>query len=437
MLTAKKAKVSKLPTTTGVYIFKHGAKTLYVGKANNIKNRVSSYFSKSVPAKIKELIKEATKLSFHKTDSEPEALILEAKLIKSFQPKYNVLFRDDKNYFFVGFTKEKYPRVFLTHQLKLKKFHDKASFIGPFTEGSALKIILRNLRKTLAFCTCKSKHDKLCFNYHLKLCFGVCCLKPRVLAGRYKYLNNSSSRKRYLESIFYLKSVLSGNKKSLMRDLKKQMLKAAKEEDFERAIEIRKITRSLDNILEHKHVNFKNEFIERAVTLEQAKKTLGLSKEPERIEAYDISNISGTLAVGTMVVFKDADTDKNQYRKFKIRTINGQNDVAMMKEMLERRLSHQEWQLPDLLFVDGGMAQLNAARAVLSNRKISVPIIAFAKGLKNVFLSHKAKPIPLNDLPERVQNFIVKIKDEVHRFSITYHKSLRSKALLKNGTKRS
>ena len=442
MITAKKIKLDKLPTTSGVYLFKNRKAVLYIGKANNLRSRIRNYFSQDVPIKVKNLLEEATKLEVKLTDSEPEALILEAQLIKKHQPKYNVIFRDDKNYFFVGFTKEKYPRVFLTHQptprnqkpVSRSQAPGRRSlateYIGPFTEGKALKTIIKSLRKAIPFCTCRSAHDKLCFNYHLGLCVGVCCLKPKA-AGRYHYLDTAKTRRGYLQNVHYLKAVLLGKRKKLISELKSKMTRMAKKEDFERAAEIRDLIESLENILAHKNISFKNEFLEQAQLLTQLKRLFKLKNEPNRIEAYDISNIAGILAVGTMVVFNKTESDKNEYRKFKIKTVKGANDIAMMEEVLRRRFTHQEWLKPDLIYMDGGIAQMNIAKEVVAEKDLKIPIVAFAKGLQNVFVSTMHQPVKLNKLPEKVKNFIVKVKDEVHRFSITYHRKLRSKEFIK------
>lgn len=443
MVTAKKIKLTKLPTTPGVYLFKNRGRVLYVGKANNLRSRIRNYFSKNIPPKVRELLAEATALETKLTDSEPEALIVEAQLIKKHQSKYNVIFRDDKNYFFVGITREKYPRVFLTHQLLLRNQKPvsrsqapgrrslAADFIGPFTEGKALKTILKNLRKAIPFCTCRSKHDKLCLNYHIGLCSGTCCLKTELATGRYKFLDTKATRENYLSNVRYLKEVLLGRKKKLTRELKRKMGQAAKKQNFEKAAEFRDTIEGLKNILAHRNISFRNEFLELAQLTSQIKTLFKLTTEPNRIEAYDISNISGILAVGTMVVFTKTEPDKSEYKKFRIRTVKGANDIAMMKEVLKRRFTHEEWPKPDLIFVDGGKAQLNTAKEVVAEKGLKIPVIAFAKGLQNVFASNLRKPVNLAKLPEKVKNFIVKIKDEVHRFAITYHRKLRSKAFIK------
>ena len=442
MITAKKIELDKLPTTSGVYLFKNRKAVLYIGKANNLRSRIRNYFGQDVPIKVRNLLEEATKLEVKLTDSEPEALILEAQLIKKHQPKYNVIFRDDKNYFFVGFTKEKYPRVFLTHQppprnqkpVSRSQAPGRRSlateYIGPFTEGKALKTIIKSLRKAIPFCTCRSAHDKLCFNYHLGLCVGACCLKPKA-AARYQYLDTAKTRRGYLQNVHYLKTVLLGKRKKLISELKSKMTRMAKKEYFERAAEIRDLIESLENILAHKNISFRNEFLEQAQLLTQLKRLFKLKNEPNRIEAYDISNIAGILAVGTMVVFNKTESDKNEYRKFKIKTVKGADDIAMMKEVLRRRFNHQEWLKPDLIYIDGGIAQMNIAKEVVAEKDLKIPIVAFAKGLQNVFVSTMHQPVKLNKLPEKVKNFIVKIKDEVHRFSITYHRKLRSKEFIK------
>ena len=269
-----KDKMSQLPKTAGIYVFKKDREFLYIGKAANIRERVKNHFQQ--PAyRDNFFINQVLRIGYVKTNSEIKALILETELIKKYQPKYNIVWRDDKNYFYIGITKEPFPRVFITHQPKKKPNLQVPifNFIGPFVSGRKLKQALKELRKVYPFRTCKTLPKKPCLWYYLGQCPAPCLFKSR------------------------------------------------------------------------------------------------------RIEAYDISNIQGKDATGSMVTFIKGKPDKNFYRRFKIKSSNGPNDIAMLKQVLSRRLNHPEWGLPDLILIDGGKAQLNAA---LSLTKI--PVIALAKG---------------------------------------------------------
>lgn len=318
-----KDKISKLPKTSGIYAFKKGRKFLYIGKALNLHDRVKQH---------QELLNSIKQLAYIGTDSENEALLLEAKLIKKYQPKYNISWKDDKNYFYVGITKEDSPRVFITHQPQFEK-GSKTDYVGPFANGKTLKQELKALRKVFPYRTCKTLPQKPCLWYHLKQCPAPCL--PQGFLGK-------------------------------------------------------------------------------------------------RLEAYDISNIQGKEAAGSMVTFIDGKPDKNFYRRFKIKGIAEPNDVAMLKEVLERRLRHIEWPYPDLILIDGGKAQLNVAlnlKSRISSLK-SVKAMAIAKRNNELFIEGRKKPVLLKSLPQEFSNLILRARDEAHRFAISYHHHLRKKHLL-------
>lgn len=314
-----KNKSSQLPETSGIYVFKRGRKFLYIGKAANIRERVKNHFQRPV-YRDNFFINQVSKVGYIKTNSEIKALILEAELIKKYQPKYNVVWRDDKNYFYIGITKEPFLRVFITHQPKKNSNSQipTSNFIGPFVSGKKLKQALKELRKIYPFRTCKTLPKKPCLWYHLSQCPAPCLFKSR------------------------------------------------------------------------------------------------------RIEAYDVSNIQGKDATGSMVTFINGKPDKNFYRRFKIRLSDKPNDVAMLKHILSRRFSHPEWGLPDLILIDGGKAQLNAA---LSLTKI--PVIALAKRRNELYMKNLEKPILLKTLSREVFNLILQLRDEAHRFARKYHHKLR------------
>ncbi|KPJ55413.1 hypothetical protein AMJ47_00940 [Parcubacteria bacterium DG_72] len=384
----QKFKFSKnLPKTAGVYAFSakggNNQGFLYIGKAANIKNRVKNHFNQPT-YKDEMFLDKIKRIGYIKTESEIEALLLESELIKKYKPKYNTLWKDDKNYFYVAITKPGY--VSLTHQ---------PTRLGPFVDGKAIKKTLRILRKTFPYYTQKKHGKGLCSWCHLGLCPGP---EPDL--------------KKHKKNINNLKAVLKGKSQKVLKDLKKEMQTASKNHDFEKAGELRDKISSLEKVLH-------NSKIISNYLIPQAGVWNWLGKRVSKIEAYDISNIQGKLAAGSMVVFINGRPAKNLYRKFKIKITGKPNDTAMIKEVLKRRLKHKEWPLPDLFLIDGGKPQLSAAKEVVKN----IPVIALAKRNNELFIDKK--PILLKNMSREISNLILQIRDEAHRFAIAYHKKLR------------
>ena len=443
----------KAPINSGIYIFKNTKnKPLYIGKALNLKNRVKSYL-KTSDTRLQKMISEAKKLDFITTDSEIEALILESQYIKKYQPPFNVTLRDDKQYGFVAFSEEKYPKIFITHQpqksesrivnseLRLEKslFHNSkltihnSSYIGPFTDIGALRTTLKLLRRIFPYCTCKQTHNNYCLNYHINKCLGFCCLKKPV--------NDKQQLTAYNKNIKSIKDILSGKKSSLIKNLEKEMKNLSKHKDYEKALELQHKIGKLKHIFQNAQIlntkfvirNTENEQ-NNSIVLKQLARTIGLERVPQRIECYDVANIQGKHAVGAMVVFIDGAPDKNQYRKFKIYTEHNPNDTAMLGEILSRRFNHPEWPHPDLIVVDGGKAQLNAAKEVLriKNYVLRIPVIALTKN--EYHIGHKiildtGKEIFLSKLPVQIKNFLLNIDSEAHRFAISYYRKVHRKTI--------
>lgn len=394
----KKNELEKLPKTTGVYLFRAGKDTIYIGKAINIKSRVKNHFNQP-SYRDKLFIDKIDKIGYFETNnSEIEALILEANLIKKYQPKYNVVWKDGKNYFYVAIIQnaQKIPYVFITHQ----------GGLGPFTEGTALKKTLRFLRKVFPYYTAAKHSKNKCAYCHLDLCPGP---NPDVVE--------------YKKNIKKLVLILKGKRNTVLNSLRKEMKQASAEQNFEKAAKIRDKIYNLQQVMSHTHV------------IENSKSEIRNSKLTGRIECYDISNIQGKQATGSMVVFKNGKPDKSQYRKFKIRLPEKPNDIAMLKEILTRRFARPEWPYPDAILIDGGKAQLNVALKIVNslkieNRKLKIIVMSIAKGRQELFIEGKDKPVPLKELPQEIYNLIKRLDDEAHRFAITYHKKLRKKNLL-------
>jgi excinuclease ABC subunit C len=417
-------KLKELPTNPGVYLYRDNSrKIIYVGKAVNLKNRVSSYFrNKDLDIKTKTLVSKIENIEWINCDSEIEALILEAELIKRYKPRYNIDWKDDKNYVYIKVTKEDYPRIFVVRQV----FDDKAEYIGPFVDSTAVKLALKTLRRVFPYCTCNLPGDKVCLYYHLKLCPGH--------GAKY------CSPKEYQKNIQGLMAYIKGDKAKVKRMLKKRMEEAAKNHQFEKAAEIR------DRIIALGKIRFQNIFEESdELKADQAlnglRQALNLIGIPARIECYDISNISGKMAVGSMVVFKDGLPAKDDYRRFEIKSVKQIDDFAMHREVQRRRFANMEKgkdasfsQIPDLIIIDGGKGQLSAAEEIIKPLKVQTKVVGLAKRLEEIYYFEDSEFRKVS-LPEHSETryLIQRIRDEAHRFAITYHRNLRSKAIKKSG----
>jgi len=421
----KKEAIDKLPKTAGVYAFKKGREILYIGKAANIRERVRQH---------KELLSKALQLGYLKTDSEIEALILEANLIKKYQPKYNVVWRDDKNYFYVGITKEDYPQVFITHQIKSLNTKYKilnTKFVGPFVDGGALKQTLKILRKVFPYRSCRVLPKRPCLWYHLGRCPAPCLTKSKISLE----IPLTRLKKDCQRNAKNIMKIFKRGKTKTLGDLKKEMKTAAKNQNFELAAKIRDQISALEKVMSHARIfePFQISPIENWSPIQkELKKILKTKKGITRIEAYDISNIQGEVATGAMVTFINGHPDKNFYRKFKINIAGKPDDVAMLKEVLSRRLKHPEWPYPDLMLIDGGKPQLNVAvKSKFQNTKSkNIKIIAIAKQKNELFIEGQKKSILLKSLPREIFNLILQLRDEAHRFAQSYHHKLRKKVLL-------
>jgi len=436
----KKEELSKLPKSPGVYAFKKGREFLYIGKASNIKERVKNHFQK-MSYRDSLFIDKVQKVGHLKTNSEIEALILEANLIKKYQPKFNVMWKDDKNYFFVGKTLEEFPRIFLTHQpititqVKSQRLKAKSCFIGPFVDGKALKQTLKSLRKVFPYRSCRQLPKKPCLWYQLGRCPAPCLLESKL--GKQIPRFRSPLKKECEENSKNIIKILRGKKKEVLQNLKREMKKAAKLQNFERAAKIRDQILALEKTLLHAKILQYSLPQQSSLsqiwkeTEEKLKKILKTKRKIERIEGYDVSNIQGKEATGSMVTFIKGKPAKNFYRKFKIKVAGKPDDVAMIKECLLRRLKHEEWEYPDLILIDGGKAQLNAARQCLIEDVKDVKIVALAKKKNKLYIGEQKKPLLLKNLPRGIFDLILQIRDEAHRFAISYHRKLRAKALFK------
>ena len=468
-----------IPISPGIYTFRRSKTPLYIGKAANLRSRLASYFQKrsALPIKIQKMLAEATRLETIETASEVEALIREAELIKKYRPKYNLLMRDDKSYFYVGITKEPYPRIFVTHEprglritnrtelrttnTRYKQFRNsqnfvirrKARYIGPFTSGTALKSALKSLRRVFPYCTCKQPHKRPCLNSEIGRCPGYCCALKMQSAKR----KAKSENREYRKNIRSIVAVLSGERTRLVGRMKREMKDAVKKERYEEAARLRDAVFGLEDVFAHRQVlhapgstglTTGEARYPWPIVLGKLQSLLKTKRDITRIEGYDISNISGTGATGSMVVFTNGQPDKDQYRKFRIRTVRGSNDVAMLQEVLRRRLNHPEWPYPELMVIDGGKGQLNAALSVLrtlatSNQmptasssrakqgaggwKREATIVTALAKREEILYTAAGRAIPLRRQDPAVLHLFQRIRDESHRFARAYHHKLRER----------
>ena len=418
-------KLAKLPKKPGVYFFRNAqGAVIYVGKANVLKNRVRQYFTKRGDEhhKITALRNEIADIAWIECESEVDALIEEARYIKKHRPKYNVILRDDKNYFFVCITAEKeYPRIFITHQPDNQKSGVVCKqVIGPFTDGTALKETLKMLRNIYPYCTSRPA-KRPCFHYHLGRCTGACA-----------YPAARAQASRNIRAIVH---ILNGKRQTLLKKMERDMKAAARHEQFTKAEEIKRRLDRLHTIFAHTTViaRFSEIRMPRAENWEEAKKALEtflhITQSITRVECYDISNISGKYAVGSMAVFENGMPNKSEYRKFKIKFSGTEsNDPKMIAEVLSRRIRHAEWKTPDLIVVDGGATQLAAARAVLPGSQM---VISLAKQREEIYTPRSPLPTPAQTLGDTTLLFLQSIRDEAHRFAVSYHRKVRDKNFMR------
>lgn len=524
-MSTKVKSPENLPKKPGVYIMRDANdEIIYIGKAKNLINRVRSYFREKLDRpKTQILMSHFDSLEYIVTNSEKEALILEATLIKKHRPRYNVQLKDDKRYPYVKITNEKYPRLIITRNIT-----KNGIYYGPFTDVTSVKKTVKFLKSLFKIRTCRNM-DGPCLNSQIDLCYAPC--------------SGEISKEEYDEIINKIDLFFQGKYSVIVKNLKKEMAEAAENEQFEKAAVLRDQITSIEEIMEKQFVDLVDDDLDQDViaiapndnevvviimpirngkivgrddflmsgsqyesnseilfafiqqyygfnrhipkqillnepiddtelleewlsdlrgnkvyikvpmkgvklrlvnmaqknaeiikhqkksmenSLIELKKYLKLDKLPRIIEGYDISNISGKFAVGSKVSFKDAKPNKKKYKRFKIET-PGPNDFAMMKELLTRRLKMIDTdEEPDLIVIDGGKGQLGMACEVLDELNLAhIPIIGLAKEFEEIYIPNSKRPIiiPTNN---KALHLLQQVRDESHRFAITYHRKLRS-----------
>ncbi|MCX6794374.1 MAG: GIY-YIG nuclease family protein [Candidatus Falkowbacteria bacterium] len=376
-----KNKLKTIPKKPGIYFWldKTG-KILYVGRATSLKNRLSQYFQKNIDSRIAEMVASAANIKYEVTETLLEAIILEAKNIKKYWPKYNVRDCDDRSFIYVVIPKTDFSKPLIVRGTDLKKFPTtRAKIFGPYQSFHLIQSALRLIRRVFPYGTCapagtaSNSNGRACFDYQIGLCPGACV--------------GIISPENYQKNIDNIILLLSGEKKRLINKLKKDnpdKIKALKHLQ-----DVALLTRE-DNLEEHK-IN--------------------------RLEGYDISHHAGKESYGAMAVFESGEASKKEYRLFKIKEAPAGDDERALSEMLLRRFKHSEWPMPDLIMIDGGMPQISFLSRVFKANNINIPLVGISKfsGDKLVFTPETKKP--LRGLAENIKPTLLKLREEAHRFA--------------------
>ncbi len=450
-------KLQDLPTCPGVYFHKDAqGEIIYIGKAANLRNRVRHYFQKSRnrDPKTDALVAEIADLDWLELETELDALFVEAEMVRRYMPRYNILLRDDKSFTYVRIDiKSDYPSVTFTR----RPLDDKAEYFGPYLSKSGISTALRHLRKIFPYSTHEPTNipKRACLQAQIGFC-------PGLEAGL-------TSRADYCRNLRQLMLYLRGKRKKLIDEIEKEMNRAAKAQKYEEAAGWRNKLLALKNI-ERQIIFGDREILDirKDNGLARLSELLKLKKVPKRIEGFDISHMSGTDNVASMVVFVSGVPDKSQYRKFKMR-LRGNNDFAHMNEAISRRLSEKnvkQWGVPDLFLIDGGKGQVSAAYAAMRTCGYDIPMIGLAKryeeiiapepdnegafenGATSTELKMETKPeegstqkgitsktpdadasLKFNVIVLRQNDdalkLLMRIRDESHRFAVSYHSVLK------------
>jgi excinuclease UvrABC nuclease subunit len=419
-VTLEEFKSLVIPDEPGVYRFLGPKREiLYIGKATSLRDRTKSYFSddllKTRGKHMIDMVTHARSLVWTTTGSALEALILESTLIKKHQPPYNLREKDDKSYHYLVITNEEYPRVFTIRERTMRTGGDTSGEymyeFGPFVSGGDLATALRIVRRMLPFRDkCAPGQGKPCFDRQIGLCPGVC--------------TGEITREEYARRIRHIALFFQGKKTQVIRGLEREMHRHAKALEFEAAAEYKRMLFSLKHI---KDVMLLDHTIK-----EVSARSASSRRRPYRIEAYDIAHIFGTDTVGVMTVVEGIIARPSEYRKFRIKDATGANDPKHLAEILFRRLNHPEWRAPDLIVVDGGVAQRNRAMSVMREMGMDIPVVSVVKDAR-----HKPKDIlGPKEIVEVHKKAILLANQESHRFAVEYHRKRRAMRSTPNARKR-
>ena len=429
-------RIRSFPVGPGLYFMKDGRDTvLYIGKAKSLRSRVASYFQASADlmntrgAWIAEMVGKVESVDYLECKSEVDAILQEARLIKDIRPPYNTDLIDDKTFPYLEITtREEFPGMYITRNPK----SERSKLFGPFTSSRDLRAVLVLLQKIFKFRTCKMdiregddkrRFFRPCLLYSIKQCAAPCAAK--IDKGEYKQI------------IRDLVKFLQSKRSTILRQLRKEMQEASAGLDFETAARCRDRIRLIERLDERGSVeaNVQPEVFAKdpAEALEKLTKIFGAEQPIRIIEGFDIAHISGEDTVASLVKFIDGKPFKAGYRRFKIRSVNGADDYASMKEVLTRRYKHAvegEELFPDMILIDGGKGQLSAAMEALSGMDAPMPYVAsLAKKHEELFLPGRDKAIRMK-AQDPTRKLLQYVRDEAHRFAQHYHHILRKKSML-------
>lgn len=398
-----------MPDSPGVYLMKDAAgRIIYVGKAKSLRKRLLTYLGRGLATKTLIQMRSVADIQAQLCPTESLALLLEAALIHKHMPKYNISLRDDKSFPLIKITDEDFPSIYVTR----KKEDDGSRYLGPYTSANLLREALKIIRRSFPVRSCRDLPDKACLYYRVNLCPGPCIGKV--------------SKKDYARTIENIILVLEGKTDTLINKLTVRMKRFSGNKEFELAAQARDQISAISALSSIRPGFSSND------EMQDLKELLKLPKIPERIECFDIANISGKEATGSMVSFYKGKPDKGNYRRFKIKTVSVVDDYAMMQEVVRRRYTRvieQKLPKPDLILIDGGRGHLMAAAKVLLDFGLPIPLASIAKDQENIYLLGKDNPIQLkSDTP--ALNLIRRARDEAHRFAQAYHHLLHRKKVI-------
>lgn len=410
--------ITQLPLAPGVYLYKNRqGNVLYVGKAKSLKSRVSSYFQASADLSDAKhlMIAQTVVIDWIETATEADALLLEDQLIKDYQPRFNVLAKDDKSFLYIHITDEEFPRVLAVRRPNLKR---PGSYFGPYPFARSTRMVLKMLHTIFPFRTCATLPQRACLEYYIQRCKAPCIGKI--------------SQADYQTMVHQVIDFFEGDVTALIASLTVEMEKASHQQLFEKAAQLRDQLQSiqrLQNLQKLPQQYLAEQYATKAIDplrgLQELAQVIGLDAPPQRIEIYDISHSQGTHMVGSMIVFTNGFPDTASYRRFKIKTVPGNDDYKSLQEVIRRRLK-RNWPLPDLAIIDGGKGQLSAVQEYWQDKGVAV--VALAKKREELFLPNE--PIPRTQPMGSQGLFLVqRMRDEAHRFAISYYRKLHKKTM--------
>lgn len=417
--------ITGLPSTTGIYIFKKGPSLLYVGKSVNIKARVKSHIENAkIDQKESLIVHGSDSIEWKVTDSEFKALLLEAELIQKYHPKYNVIWRDNKSYLYIKVTvHEDYPKILLVRRPAVAEAK-AGKYFGPYSSVRTASMLLKEIRKLIPFSTQKNITKRPCFYSKI----GLCNPCPNIIG------NNMRLKNQYKKNIRSVMRILSGNVKGVLDDLYKKLRDLSNSHNYEEAIILRNRIMRFEELLYRK--SFHDERFNYNQSAEALTNLLKVLKSYfphltslDRIECYDISNLSQKYGTASMVVLKNGLIHKNDYKRFRIRNSKLRSDFQMIEEILKRRFKHS-WEMPDLLVIDGGKPQVRTVLRIFRDLKIIIPVVGLAKNPDRLVIGIEGTPT-LRFLFQNIGfNLLRLIRDESHRFARKYHLFLRDRNFL-------